>query len=99
MATEKRLIDADSLANIIAHYALSNAYLNDTPLEVLKMVVDWMSELPYIELVRCKDCKHFYKYHSTEEFGCDFVDNYYAWGYTVTEDDFCSYGERRTDDN
>jgi hypothetical protein len=42
--------------------------------------------------VLCKDCKHFIK----EEHGCDH--HGYFFPVHVVENDFCSYGERRTDD-
>lgn len=46
------------------------------------------------EVVRCKDCKHFGGHgtcycHAADENGTPIF---------VREDDFCSYGERRTDD-
>lgn len=40
------------------------------------------------EIIRCKDCKHLF-----EDNGCPLR----TW-WTHTEDDFCSYAERRTDD-
>ena len=48
----------------------------------------------YNEVVRCKDCKHFgghgaCHYHAADENGTPIF---------VRENDFCSYGERRTDD-
>lgn len=54
-----------------------------------------------VEVVRCKDCKHCKKYRNRldpmlNHQLCVRMDNY-AWG--VEEDDFCSYGERRTDEN
>ena len=90
----KRLIDADALINGIALYAAENAYLNDTPLDVLKMVADWVTNAPTVdavEVVLCKECKRF-------------VDNKEAMvtycrrslmDMTVRPDDFCSYGERK----
>ena len=46
-----------------------------------------------VEVVRCKDCKH---YNESEQ-GCDHF-GYYSHTPYVDEDDFCSYGERRTDE-
>ena len=51
MANEKRLIDANALGNGIALYVAENAYLNDTPLDVLKMVADWIAEAPTVNAV------------------------------------------------
>ena len=59
-------------------------------------------ELPMdvVEVVRCKDCKHCKKYRNRldpmlNRQLCVRLDTY-GWG--VDEDDFCSYGERRTED-
>lgn len=54
-----RLIDADKIVNGIALYMAENAYLNDTPLDALKMVANWITEAPpvdAVEVVRCRDC-------------------------------------------
>lgn len=40
------------------------------------------------EIVRCKDCKHYIKSESY----CDYL------GITISDHDFCSYAERRTDE-
>ena len=56
-----RLIDADKIVNGIALYMTENAYLNDTPLDALKMVANWITDAPTVdavELVRCRDCKY-----------------------------------------
>ena len=44
-----RLIDAHSLIMPIALYMTENAYLNDTALDVLKMVAKWVETEPTIE--------------------------------------------------
>lgn len=44
-----RLIDADALVVNIALYMTENAYINDTALDVLKMVAKWTNEAPTIE--------------------------------------------------
>lgn len=53
-----------------------------------------------VEVVRCRDCKHFD--HSRMECQCDAVvtDNEGGASFTLNFylDDFCSYGERRADD-
>lgn len=51
------------------------------------------------ELVRCKDCKHYKPgKHFTDINFCQRLP-YYAkkGGLNVADDDFCSYGERRSD--
>ena len=54
MATEKRLIkmkDATAVYNGIALYMAENAYLNDTALDVLKMVAEWLNKAPTVDAV------------------------------------------------
>ena len=52
-----------------------------------------MQELAnHVEVVRCKDCKHW-----TMGYCNRFA--YYDYEPTTNEDDFCSYGERRTDES
>ena len=54
MASEKRLIkvvDATAVYNGIALYMAENAYLNDTALDVLKMVAGWLNEAPTVDAV------------------------------------------------
>ena len=51
MQNEKRLIDANALGNGIALYVAENTYLNDAPLDVLKMVADWVTEAPTVDAV------------------------------------------------
>jgi hypothetical protein len=62
-----------------------------------EVVADYLLDNDVVPVVRCKDCKHwheetgFCEEHSRfDSFGMDW--NMFA------EDDFCSYGERRTDE-
>ena len=48
--------------------------------------IDSIQRVDAVEVVRCKDCK----FHETT---LCFMDDIY----NCSEDDFCSYGERRTD--
>ena len=50
------------------------------------------AQLGYEPVVRCKDCKH----RDPEDERCDCG----CWHtpFTTTDNDFCSYGERRTDE-
>ena len=48
---EMRLIDANALNTSVALYMAENAYLNDTPLDILKMVSRWIAEAPTIDAV------------------------------------------------
>ena len=96
MANEKRLIDANALGNGIGVYVATNAYLNDTALDAFGKVAKWLDEAPTVdavEVVRCKDCKHYDKRYALTPGGiwCAY------WGVDPLADDFCSYGERRTE--
>ena len=54
MANEKRLIsvcDATAVYNGICLYMAENAYLNDTALDVLKMVASWLNDAPTVDAV------------------------------------------------
>ena len=54
---------------------------------------DYAEMVEYVEVVRCKDCKHYYYSAYAMRCVCDFDNK--EWD----KDDFCSYGERRTDGN
>ena len=62
----------------------------DEEYEALTMVIKTLKNLPsaQTEIIRCKDCKHLF-----EDNKCPLR----TW-WTHTEDDFCSYAERRTDE-
>ena len=84
MANEKRLIDANALieeANAEGAYGYVDAFQ-----------IANASTVDAVEVVRCRDCKHWHK----ETLFCDYTlygeaqerVNWYA-------NDFCSYGERK----
>ena len=58
----------------------------------LAYVIDEVKAVDAVEVVRCKDCKHW-----TMGYCNNFA--YYDYEPTTNEDDFCSYGERRNDGN
>ena len=51
-----------------------------------------------VPVVRCKDCKHFYDTHINPAHSCK-RGGTQVWDVSFTPDDFCSYGERRDDDD
>ena len=65
---------------------------------ILKMAVNAVVDnCPGFELVRCKDCKQWmYEY---DDVGLCVTDVPDVDGVQRLADDFCSYGERRTDGN
>lgn len=64
---------------------LHHDYLSGEYRKALKLAI---SALTQPEIIRCKDCKHLF-----EDNGCPLR----TW-WTHTEDDFCSYAERRIDE-
>ena len=51
MARLIKVVDATKIHNGIALYVAENAYLNDTALDVLKMVASWINEAPTVDAV------------------------------------------------
>ena len=92
-----RLIDAEAL-----HKFVEDEFKDDVPYEWAwaLTVVDHTPTIDAVPVVRCKDCKH-YKHgkHFTDINFCQRLP-YYAkqGGLNTADDDFCSYGERRSDD-
>ena len=58
-------------------------------IEVDDSVPNVATAVDFVEVVRCKDCVHFTKG------GCNHF-GYYTYVPDVDEDDFCSYGARRS---
>ena len=75
---------------------------------VMKFIIDPMPSADVVEVVRCKDCKHRLKEWRGDKrlkntgywsYGCKhFAELMGYWGWGGNDNDFCSYGERRTDD-
>ena len=55
-------------------------------------------DTPTVDIVRCKDCKHcdkYTKWNNKEYLGCNFNCDITE----VAAEHYCSYGERRTEDD
>ena len=95
MATEKRLIDA----NAIKYRVFSHGGWG-IPDEVAdKYEIEKMPTVDAVEVVRCKDCKH---YDNTEGIQWCSLNSKFAqcgtdW-HSFPEDGYCSYGERKDND-
>ena len=88
MANEKRLIDANALMESKWWDSLKD----DFDKARAKIIVQSCPTVDAVEVVRCKDCKHYDK----DALWCNI--NSYQFGEQNPnwyEDDFCSYGERR----
>ena len=89
MANEKRLIDANDAEQFAREHIL-DANERYTILDFLREC----ATVDAVEVVRCKDCVNWHK----DTLFCDYMP--YGDGQEHVnwyDEDFCSYGERRTD--
>ena len=90
-ATEKRLIDANVLkAKAFPEYMSGEGM-------VFVQDIDETPTVDAVEVVRCKDCKHYHPMKPYPSYNGH--TNYCCRCATVKvgDNDFCSYGERRDD--
>ena len=62
--------------------------------KVMDSVENSLEQMPSVDLVRCKDCKH-YRISGTRVFGIPVTRCVFLGAEDVDEDDFCSYGKRK----
>lgn len=92
MANEKRLIDPNALESkmcgLCDEFGTDHLFVDAIVYEIGNAPI-----VDAVEVVRCKDCKHFDPEKALRPGGiwCGY------WGTDPDPDDFCSYGERRTD--
>ena len=72
---------------------------NKKYLEAMQRLNELKTEVPddCVQVVRCKDCKH---YMADTGLSPDFIAYYcsqHNYDYSVDDNDFCSYGERKAD--
>lgn len=79
MVTEKRLIDIDE-AMIALH---DEIWWTDSEKAYFRAFLRKQKRLDAVEVVRCKDCKHYMTIHCT----CD--------GCCISDDWYCADGERK----
>lgn len=84
---EQRLIDANALEKKILKRGAYKICTDD----VVAMIAD-APTVDAVQVVRCAECKH----HEDEEPGIMYCRH--IVGSWVTEDFYCAYGERRSDD-
>ena len=97
MASEQRLIDANEAYEIARTSGRHDDFgICMADLTSLKELFEDCTTVDAVEVVRCKDCEHWHeetafceKHSRFDSFGMD-------WN-MFEDDDFCSYGERRTD--
>lgn len=91
-----RLIDADALLE----FAKNRYYKTIIPSDIVAFPT-----IDAVEVVRCRDCKHWHEETSWCTIHSHFVDAYgmacHPWESAdwkmLQDNDFCSYGERRTE--
>lgn len=101
-----KYIDADALKmDLYSIIKADYGYTADVlaGLMIAERVIDNAPTADVVDVVRCKDCKHFHRAILEEVDGhqpdwgiCD-CEWFNCEDYDVTENDFCSYGERRND--
>ena len=64
----------------------------------LRSIIDDAPAVDAVEVVRCKDCKFRKSAFNGEDYFCTVWDADESETAYVTDDDFCSYGERRNGD-
>ena len=93
MATEKHLIyKEDLLDSVLDHFGCDLAYLGED-LQFCQEAIDMAPAVDAVEVVRCKDCKHW-RNSGNNIFGSDYGTCVECLMDTQQEH-FCSYGERR----
>lgn len=91
-----RLIDADEVD-------YENISCSQSQLHWLHRIIEMQPTVDAVEVVRCRECKHFRHYGKTSLFinGKNIKAGWcqrrisYDEEYRMTADDFCSYGERK----
>lgn len=86
-----RLIDADR-AKDIAETCFGDIFL----LTAVKLLLDKSPTVDAVEVVRCKDCKHYDNSEGIQwcHLNSKFAKHGTDW-HSFPEDGFCSYGERK----
>lgn len=112
MATEKRLIDANTLSEELSTLTMTitglragkgvlREFMAEYRNSVLR-IVDEQPTVAAVEVVRCKECKHYEEVCG--EYTCFHPKMEGGWNSEGGENlrmnpmDFCSYGERKADD-
>lgn len=91
----RRYIDADALVEMLNSKAKTDyemgLYNHGALTQSFIKVVERHPTADVVEVVRCKDCKHWEnRYRYCKRIGVDFLGNS-----RCGENDYCSYGERR----
>ena len=89
MANEKRLIDANLVKRAVKE-VMADCSSEELFIKVAEQICKMLDHAPTVdsvEVVRCENCRYF----GTSQCAMD------TYAFDVTEESFCSYGERRSD--
>ena len=90
-----RLIDADVFKENMDYVCTMGGWLepiSSAITEYVKKHIDAQTTVDAVEVVRCCDCEHMYDGLKDDGYLICHKFNYF-----INADDFCSYGERKTD--
>ena len=97
----KRLIDAnalDALENLDYDYAPVRDGCAWYRAADVWACIESQPAVDAVEVIRCKDCKHYVQFlQDNKGCRCTIFSGCYDRPYPTEPNDFCSYGERRTD--
>lgn len=113
MATEKRLIDANECLELLGDAEWDASLEDQCEAETVHKCIRLIKGIPAVdavEVVRCKDCRWAEPYERMDSkigYYCKFCGHSFKYGTNwerlfnpiKESNDFCSYGERRTDGN
>jgi hypothetical protein len=94
MANEKRLKTCGDCIHADICKQVNGGWFSRENIAYCKGFVDKSN---FVEVCRCKDCKHFYHSISSDRDGRCVQFGTYDTDPSVYLTDFCSYGERRTE--
>ena len=94
MANERKLIDADALIKSMREEDLLYPGVPWSTTGVQKQI-DKLPTVDAVEVVRCKDCANYHEFISGNR--CVHFNGGDGRAYQTSPNDFCSYGERRSD--
>ena len=97
MASEKRLIYLQDAVKLLRGKCVAK-YPNSFLMGLLASAteIEQIPTVDAVEVVRCKDCKHWKPIHEhIPHMECNIFCGAYDHGYPTGADDFCSYGERK----
>ena len=84
------LIDRDKMEKHIMESRVFNQYFK----ELVQSLICGEKVVDAVEVVRCKDCK----YHATAKVNCKGYLICPASNMEITDDDYCSYGRRESEE-